>query len=191
LTLDIHILLDILLVVGIVAVIRLYVILGQVRQTLTNLEATRTEISSTLKRLETVAQSTEEVLRAEVTPTLQITRATLANLEITTRALAETTLAVRGLTGRAEQAVNAQRLITAAIPIARMMTARGGGIASGLFAGIGSGIKAMLSRKKRPPSDKPELVAKPLQQAMSSAAPANPILPPDTASEPRRGSRKQ
>lgn len=190
-TLDIHILLDILLVVGIVAVVRFYVILGQVRQTLTNMETTRTEISGTLKRLESVAQSTEEVLRTEVTPTLQITRATLANLEITTRALAETTLAVRGLTGRAEQAVNAQRLITAAIPIARMMTARGGGIASGLFAGIGSGIKAMLSRKKRPPSDKPELEAQPQPKTLSSATQANPILPPDTASEPRRGSRRQ
>lgn len=190
-TLDIHILLDIILFIGIVAVIRLYFVLGQVRQSLTNLEETRTEISGTLKRLEAVAQSTEEVLRTEVTPTLQITRATLANLEITTRALAETTLAVRSLTGRAEQAVNAQRLLSAALPIARMMTARGGGLASGLFAGIGSGIKAFLGRKTRIQADKPELEAKPQASALTSGAAANPILPPDPASERRRGSSKR
>ncbi len=190
-SLDIHILLDLLLVIGIVAVIRLYVILGQVRQSLANLEETRTEISGTLKQLETVAKSTEEVLRTEVTPTLQVTRATLANLEVTTRALADTTLAVRGLTGRAEQAVNAQRLLTAALPIARMMTARSGGIASGLLAGIGTGIKAILSRKKTPAAATPQIEPKSRQVALSEATPVNTILPPDSASDRRRGSRKQ
>ncbi len=190
-TLDIHILLDLLLVVGVIAVVRLYIVLGQVRQSLTNLEETRTEISGTLRQLETVAKSTEEVLRTEVTPTLQITRATLANLEITTRALADTTLAVRGLTGRAEQAVNAQRLLTAALPIARMMTARGGGLASGLIAGIGTGIKAMLGRKKRTESTPAQLEPAPRPAVLSSDSLANPILPPDSASDRRRGSRKQ
>ncbi len=190
-TWDIHVLLVLLLIIGIVAVIRLYSVLGQVRQSLTNLEETRTEISGTLKHLDAVAQSTEEVLRTEITPTLQIARATLANLEVTTRALAETTLAVRGLTGRAEQAVNAQRLLSAAVPIARMMTARGGGIAAGLVAGIGSGIKAILGRKKRSTEARPELEPTPQRAALSSEAPANPILPPDTGSDHRRSSRKQ
>ena len=190
-TLDIHILLVILLIVGIVAIIRLYFVLGQVRTSLSNLEETRTEISGTLKRLESVAQSTEEVLRTEVTPTLQVTRATLANLEITTRALAETTLAVRGLTGRAEQAVNAQRLLTAAVPIARMMSARGSGLAAGLVAGIGSGIKALMGRKKRSSPSNPELLSAANPATLPIGSSTNPILPPDSASDRRRESRKQ
>lgn len=190
-SLDIHILLDLLLVAGILAVGRFYVLLRQVRQSLHNLEETRTEISGTLQRLESVAKSTEEVLRTEVTPTLQVTRATLANLEVTTRALADTTLAVRGLTGRAEQAVNAQRLLTAAVPIARMMTSRGGGLASGLLAGIGTGIKAMLGRKKNRSSEAPELEPKARPKAVTDGAPSNPILPPDPASDRRRESGKQ
>lgn len=190
-TVDIHILLFLLLFVAIFAVVRFYFVLGQVRQSLTNLEETRTEISGTLKRLEAVANSTEEVLRTEVTPTLQVTRATLANLEVTTRALAETTLAVRGLTGRAEQAVNAQRLLTAAVPLARMMSARGGGLAAGLFAGIGSGIKAILGRKRRADPAAPELRAGPSAAALSSGSPANPILPPDPSADRRRDKRQQ
>lgn len=189
-TSDIHVLLVILLIVGIVAIIRLYLVLGQVRQSLTNLEETRTEISGTLKQLESVAQSTEEVLRTEIMPTLQVTRATMANLEVTTRALAETTLAVRGLTGRAEQAFNAQRLLTAAVPIARMMTARGGGIAAGVVAGIGSGIRAIFGRKKRTALPDPALEAAPKPAAISDGSPANPILPPDSTSDRRRKSRQ-
>jgi len=190
LTPDIHVLLFLLLLGGIFAVGRLYVVLGQVRQSLTNLEETRTEISGTLQRLESVAKSTEEVLRTEVTPTLQVTRATLANLEVTTRALADTTLAVRGLTGRAEQAVNAQRLLTAALPIARMMTAKGGGLASGLIAGIGTGLKAMLGRKKRAPSNTPELEPKARPMQIDSGTTMNVLLPPDTTSERRPESHK-
>ena len=190
-TLDIHILLALLLIVGIIALIRFYVLLGQVRQSLTNLEQTRAEVSGTMKRLESVAASTEEILRTEVTPTLQVTRATLANLEVTTRALADTTLAVRSLTGRAEQAVNAQRLLSAALPVARMMSARSGGIASGLIAGIGTGIKAILGRKKKRPLEAAELEAANPPKAVTDGSRMNPILPPDPASDNRRESRKQ
>ena len=188
-TWDIHVLLVILLIVGTVAVIRLYLVLGQVRQSLNNLEETRIEMSGTLKHLESVAKSTEEVLRTEITPTLQVTRATLANLEVTTRALAETTLAVRGLTGRAEQAVNAQRLLTAAVPIARMMTARGGGLAAGVVAGIGSGIKALFGRKRRAAVSDPALTSRLQPTAIADGSLANPILPPDSALERRREAR--
>ncbi len=190
-TLDIHILLDLLLIIGIIALIRFYVLLGQARQSLSNLEETRAEVSGTMKRLESVAASTEEILRTEVTPTLQVTRATLANLEVTTRALADTTLAVRSLTGRAEQAVNAQRLLTAALPIARMMSARSGGIASGLIAGIGTGIKAILGRKKTRPSETSELEPVNAPKAVTDGSRLNPILLPDSASDRRRESSKQ
>jgi hypothetical protein len=191
LSLDIHILLDLLLVGGIFAVVRLYFVLGQVKQSLSNLEETRTEISGTLQHIEAVAKSTEEVLRTEVTPTLQITRATLTNLEVTTRALADTTLAVRKITGHAEQAVNVQRLLTGALPMARMMTERGGGVAAALIAGIGTGIKAILSKKKRSVQAPPTLEPKQPTAALTNGDRANPILPPESAPVRRRGSQKQ
>lgn len=188
---DIHILLVLLLVAAIFAVVRLYVVLGQVRQSLTNLEETRVEVGETMKRLESVAHSTEEILRTEVTPTLQVTRATLANLEITTKALADTTLAVRGITGRAEQAVNVQRLLSAALPFAKGVTARGGGVASGLFAGISAGFKAVMNRKKGVAARKPELEASTPMPAITGGEPATPVLSPGTTSKSRRESRKQ
>ncbi len=184
-TWDIHVLLVILMLVAIVAVIRFYVILGQVRQTLTNLEQTRTEMSGTLKRLEAVADSTEELLRTEVAPTLQVTRSTLANLEVTTRALAETTLFVRGITGKAEQAVGMGRLIGAAGPLLKAVTGRGGGIASGLLAGIGTGIKAALSRRKQAELSAPQVTASEKKAALASGH-TNPILPPEPDAEKRR-----
>ncbi len=187
-TWDIHALLVILMLAAILAVIRFYVILGQVRQTLVKLEETRTEMSGTLKRLESVAESTEEVLRNEVAPTLQMTRSTLANLEVTTRALAETTLFVRGLTGRAEQAVNAQRILSAAVPLIKTMSGRGTGLAGGLLAGIGTGIKALLARRKKTLAPAPRVA----QAEASTAVPiitstlTNPILPAESDTDKRR-----
>lgn len=127
-TLTIQILVMILLCVSIVAVIRLWSVLGSVRVTLANLEATRQEADKTLKQLALVAASTDRVMREEVAPTLQMTRATLENVEVTTRALAQTTRAVQRMTGRAESLTSAQRLL-----------ALGGSIAQNVFAAKAKG----------------------------------------------------
>ena len=74
-SLTIQILLVILLLVGIVAVLRLYFVLGDVRTTLEGVEETRKELNSTVQRLNTLVSE-------EITPTLQSARATLENLEI-------------------------------------------------------------------------------------------------------------
>lgn len=108
----IQILIFILLSLSIVAVIRLWSVLGSVRVTLANLEETRQEADKTLQQLSEVAASTDRVMREEVAPTLQLTRATLENVEVTTRALAQTTQAVRRLTGHAESLTTAQRLLS-------------------------------------------------------------------------------
>lgn len=110
-TLTIQTLVIILLCLSIVAVIRLWSVLGSVRITLANLEETRQEADKTLQRLSEVAASTDKVMREEVAPTLQMTRATLENVEVTTRALAQTTQTIRRLTGHAEQVTTAQRLL--------------------------------------------------------------------------------
>ncbi len=123
LTLTIQILLMILLCVSIVAVIRLWSVLGSARVTLANLEATRQEADKTLRQLADVAASTEKVMREEVAPTLQMTRATLEDVHVTTRALAQTTRAVQRMTARAESLTSAQRLL-----------ALGGSIAQNVFA---------------------------------------------------------
>lgn len=108
----IQILVVILLCCSIVAVIRLWSVLGSVRGTLENLEVTRQEADRTLQRLSEVAISTDRVMREEVAPTLQQTRATLENVEVTTRALAQTTQAIGRLTGHAENLSTAQRLLS-------------------------------------------------------------------------------
>ena len=108
----IQILVVILLCCSIVAVIRLWSVLGSVRGTLENLETTRQEADRTLQRLSEVAISTDRVMREEVAPTLQQTRATLENVETTTRALAQTSQLIGRLTGHAENLTTAQKLLS-------------------------------------------------------------------------------
>ena len=147
----INILIIAVLVVTFFAVARLYFVLGNVRQTLNNLETTRAEVSSTLQRLENVAQTTQKVLEEEVAPTLHVARETLVNVEITTRALAETTLAIRRLTGKAEGVANAQHLLKVGGPLLQQVAKRSVGVVAGLFSGIGTGVRAVLGRRKPPP----------------------------------------
>lgn len=148
----IDVLLIILLVAGIVVVLRLYDVLGSVKVTLANVEVTRVEISTTLKRLEGVAETTEQLMREEVTPTLQVVRQTLVNVELTTRGLAETTQIVRGLAGRVE---GAQKVFSVGGPIAQLLLKKAGSATGGFFSGITAGIKMVLGRgKKTTPASK-------------------------------------
>ena len=119
----IQILVIVLLCSSIVAVVRLWSVLGSARTTLANLEETRLEANETLKRLAEVSTSTDKIMREEVAPTLRQTRATLENVEVTTRALAQTTQSIRRLTGRAESVTTAQKLLSL-----------GGAVAQNVFA---------------------------------------------------------
>ncbi len=152
-TFFIQILVVILLVLGIVAVIRLWSVLGSVRQTLANVEATR-------QRLDTTADTVDKLLREEVTPTLQVARATITNVEVTTRALAETTSALRRITGKAEAVTDARRLISAGSALAHLVARKPSGPAGkarigsgrsllGLAAGLGAKFVGLLTRTKQ------------------------------------------
>ena len=121
--LTINILIIVLLSCSIIAVVRLWSVLGSARITLANLEETRLEANETLKRLAAVSASTDKIMREEVAPTLQQTRATLENVEMTTRALAQTTRSLQRLTGRAESVTKSQKLL-----------ALGGAVAQNVFA---------------------------------------------------------
>jgi hypothetical protein len=174
----IQILIIAVLIVTFFAVGRLYFVLGNVRQTLANLETTRTEISSTLKRLETVAETTQKVLDEEVAPTLKVARETLVNVEITTRALAETTQAIRRLTGKAEGVANAQQLLKVGGPILKQVAQRSAGVFGGFFSGIGAGVRAILGRRKpvrEPPTETAEAVVE--QRALPAPEAENKELP--------------
>ena len=183
--------LEILLLIScILAVGRLYMVLNDVRQTLKNVEknveTTSTEISGTLKRMETVAASTEHVLREEVAPTLQVARATLANLEVTTRALAEASQIARGFAGKADKVVSAQRLLSASSPLVQMVAGKAAGAAGSLLAGLGGSVLGLFRRKKHTESSEPRRLTK---EERSKALP--PGESPATASAGSGKSRKR
>jgi hypothetical protein len=153
-TVIIQYLLILLLICAILAVLRLYFVLGNVRQTLNNLEQTRTEVSGTLQRLEAAAATTEQVMREEVAPTLRVARETLVHVEVATRALADTTLVVRRLTGRADSVVSAGRLLSAGAPIAQFVASKSAGMVGSLLSGFGSGLRSLFIRHR--PADLPK-----------------------------------
>ena len=153
----------ILLVVSIIAVLRLWSVLGSVKVTLANLETTRLEATQTLKRLDATVATADTLLRDEVTPTLQVARATLINVEETTRTLAEASVSLRRITGKAEATTDASRLIMAGTALAMEAVRRKqGGMAKrsaakgsstkksgGLLALVGAQVIKLLTRGRK------------------------------------------
>ena len=136
-----------LIAAGIAVAVRLFYILGDVHNTIKGVDETRLEISATLKRVEAIVQTTDQVLREEITPTLRITRETLVHVESVTRALAETTQIIRRITGRAAPFAEAAPLVSAvATPVVEMVARQGGK----LIAGFVHGLRGLFRRKKRP-----------------------------------------
>ncbi len=112
-------------------------LLTQAKTTVSSLDATKTELDTTLKRVNTM-------LETEVTPTIQALRATVVNLETTTRAVADTTEVARKFASRA--APYANRIPGAAIstsasnPVASI----GMKIASAILTAVGTRVLANL-----------------------------------------------
>ena len=138
----------VLLIVAILVCGRIFFLLGNVRHTLIGIDSTRVEIASTLKRVEAVADATEHVLREELAPTLQSARQALANIEVSSRALAETTQIVRKAAGAVE---DVQRFFSGSGPIAQVILKKASGVAGGLLSGISVGLKTVLGRGKTAP----------------------------------------
>lgn len=185
----IHTVIDVLeiviLIVGILTLGRLFFTVGDVRAAVLKLEDTRVEISSTLKKIETVADSTDKVLREELTPTLKAARETLANVEVSTRAIAETTIAARKLAGSLE---SVQSFFTVGGPIVQALAKKVSGGAGGFFSGISAGIKSVLGHKsvaaKKSASSS---AAKTIQEeivVIPAGPDHNPVLAADNATKP-------
>ena len=133
-----------ILIAGILTLGRLFMLAGDVKKTLENLEETRRDVSSTLKRIETIADTTEKVITEELVPTLRTARETLAHIEVASHAIADTTTAARNLAASLE---NAQKLFTLGGPIAQALFKKVGSGAGGFLTGITTGIRTVLARR--------------------------------------------
>jgi hypothetical protein len=168
----------VLLVVAILVGGRIFFLLGDVRHTLTGIDATRTEISGTLKRVDTVVDTTEHLLREQLAPTLTTAREALANLAVTSHALAETTQIIRKAAGAVE---DAQRFLSGTGPIAQSILRKASGVAGGLMSGISSGIRSVLGKGKSPKEKGQQLVpASDHNIAILGTDTTNPVLHADS-----------
>lgn len=163
-------LLVVLLIVAIAAVGRLFFVLGDVRRVLgnveTTLETTRKDVDATLTRLNSVAESTDKVLREEVAPTLHVMRETLSHVEVTTRVLAETSMVAKQIAGRVETLVTAQKLAATGGAVAQFVAKKSAGAAISLLAGVGAGVRGLWTRRHSKPSTELIEAPKPTQNAV-------------------------
>jgi hypothetical protein len=138
----IQVLLVVLIAAGIAVAVRLFLVLGDVHRTIKGVEETRQEVNATLKRVEVVVQTTDQVMREEIAPTLRVTRETLVHVENVTRALAETTQFVRRITGKAAPYAEAAPLIaTVGKPVAELIVKQGSRLLTGFLTGLGNGLR--------------------------------------------------
>ncbi len=128
----IKILLILLLIVTILAVVKLIQVLRKVE---TTLDTTKQDINSTLTELNGVTASTKKLMEEELTPTLQVARQTLENVQITTRALADVTQSAQRVTQKVESMVDTTRLVASGASLAKSM--------------LGN-VQSLFSRKPKP-----------------------------------------
>lgn len=112
----IKVLLIILLLVTIVAVVKLIQLLRKVE---TTLDTTKLEINSTLSELNRVTSSTKELMEEELTPTLQVARQTLENVQVTTKVLADVTQSAQRVTQKVESMLDTTRLVASGASLAK------------------------------------------------------------------------
>ena len=106
------------------------------KQTQEELAATLQEAHLTLERVEKLAQSTDGLVRSEITPTMQVTRAALSNVERTTGVIRATAESM----GRVAVVVNA---LTGPAGIGKALKSSSGKL--GLLAvGVRAGLNAFL-----------------------------------------------
>ena len=100
----------------------------------------RREIEATLGRVDTVLNSAEALLRDEVAPTLKIARQTLQNVEVTTRALADTTIAARSVVNRLERTTSSSKLVQVGGIATTLLIKKGSCAAANLFKNAALGV---------------------------------------------------
>ena len=100
----VEVLLCVLLLILIVAALRLYSMLGDLRKTLASVEQTRAAVAGTVRKLDVM-------LTEEIAPTLQAARQNLIHIEVTTKALADATQTARRITAKSEGIAQAAQLL--------------------------------------------------------------------------------
>jgi methyl-accepting chemotaxis protein len=107
--------------------------------------ATLQQAEETLKRVETLTASSELLVREQVTPTVQLTRETIAHVEKTTRGISEGVQTVRRIAGNVKTITQSGATTAAA--------AKATGLSSGRYGLIltllGIGLTTLLMAKKR------------------------------------------
>jgi uncharacterized protein YoxC len=148
----IPILLVALIVVAIAALARVFALVGSINRTVegmrTDVDRTMSEVNRVMTHVESIADSTEKLIQGEVTDTLRVTHATLANIEIMTRAAADATVAVRRITGKAETAAANSGLLTAGTIALKLLAGKRGAIAGTLLSGISWGARSLFGRRR-------------------------------------------
>ncbi|HEV2473716.1 MAG TPA: hypothetical protein VGS41_13660 [Chthonomonadales bacterium] len=163
-------LLIIALLISATAVVwKLYQVLGAVQKSLAGVEETRSRIDKTVDRLNSITGDTEKLLTQEIVPLLQTSRETITNLEIATRAVADTTILVRRITGTLDSTVNPERVSAAGkslVAFAAKQSARAAqSLLSGLSTSLGAAAGALLARRKRAAERKPAARIAPAQDS--------------------------
>ncbi len=117
----------VLLLIGAIAVtVRIWGVLGTLQKVLVSLEETKAQLQGTLHEVDVTLATTNALLKEQAIPVLISTQRTIANLEVSTKAMADVTESVRGLTARAESIGKAASVAAAAgSALVTMATARG------------------------------------------------------------------
>jgi uncharacterized protein YoxC len=189
--------------VAIAAVIYLLIVLVKLRRVLVRVEATletaRKDVDATLaeanralQRLEAVAASTEQVMREEVAPTLRVARETLTDIEVTTRAVADTTLVARRIAERADTLVDTQRLLAIGGTVTQFVLRKSASAAGGLLSGVGGGLRSLLSRRSAPKTTVRPVKSPASRPELPDSPPTNELITePESAPQPVGAGRRK
>ena len=120
-----------------------------------DVNATLREATATLSRAEKLAEATENMVRFELSPTLAISRAALAHVEVTTRGISEGVQGVRNMVGQVEKVASPSSLLSVVSSVLGLPTGKAGLIALGL----GAGIRAVVHSRNSKSASKPKQAA--------------------------------
>ncbi len=141
----IGILIILFLIVAIAVTVRIWGLLGTLQKVLVSLDETKGQLQGTLHEVDVTVATVNSLLKEQAIPVLVSTQRTLANLEVSTKAIADVSESVRGLTARAESIGKAASVAAAAGSALVTMATTRGDKKSGKRAGFG-GLVASVAK---------------------------------------------
>jgi uncharacterized protein YoxC len=149
----IELLVVLLLFAAIAVSVRFWGLLGTLRNVLMSVEETRGHVQGTLHEVDVTLATANSLLKEQAIPVLNSAHKTFSNLEVSTRALADVTESMRGLSARAESIGRAASVAAAAgSAIATMASARGDkkrGKSAGIVGLVASVTKLLAGSRTR------------------------------------------